>query len=129
MELERIEPDWAWIKKYNFWIGWKHGDILQLSGLPAFDRDGKVVGAGDFYAQTMQVFKNIDEALASIGSGLSDVVKFTTYLTDMEGFSDFARARAEVFPDSVPASTTIATPGLVRPDLLIEIEAMAIVNR
>ena len=129
MQLERIEPDWAWIKGYNFWIGWQHGNILQLSGLPAFDRDGNVVGEGDFYAQTLQVFKNIDEALACAGSGLADVVKFTTYLTDMAGYPDFARARAEVFPETIPASTTVGTSGLVRPELLIEIEAMAIVER
>jgi enamine deaminase RidA (YjgF/YER057c/UK114 family) len=128
MTLQRIDPGWAWTKNFNFWIGWKHGNVLQLSGLVAFAPDGKIVGVGDFYAQTIQIFKNIDEALASAGSGLKDVVKFTTYLTDMAGYPDFARARGDTFPDGVPASTTVGTPALIKPELLVEIEAMAIVR-
>jgi 2-iminobutanoate/2-iminopropanoate deaminase len=59
---------------------------------------------------------------------MADVVKITTYLTDMSGYAAFSRARAETFPGGVPASTTVASPALIMPELLVEIEAMAIIG-
>jgi enamine deaminase RidA (YjgF/YER057c/UK114 family) len=56
------------------------------------------------------------------------VVKITTYLTDMSGYPEFSRARAEIFPDGVPSSSTVVSPELIMPDLLVEIEAMAIIG-
>jgi 2-iminobutanoate/2-iminopropanoate deaminase len=94
----------------------------------AFDSDGGVVGEDDFYAQSMQTFKNIEEALSSVGAKMVDVVKITTYLTDMSGYPEFSRARAEIFPDGVPSSATVVSPALILPELLVEIEAMAIIG-
>ena len=128
MKRQRVDPGWSWTRKFNFWVGWKMGDTVQLSGLVAFDSEGGVVGKGDFYAQSVKTFENIEEALASVGAGRSDIVKITTSLTDMSGYADFSRARTERFPDGVPSSTTVATPALIMPDLLVEIEAMAIIG-
>ena len=128
MKRERVDPGWTWTKKLNLWVGWKLGDTVQLSGLIAFDSEGGVVGEGDYYAQTIQVYKNIEEALGCVGAGMNDVVKTTTYLVDMSGYPEFGRARAEVFPNGVPASTTVASPQLILPSLLVEIEAMAIIG-
>ena len=115
-------------KKFNFWVGWKLGDAVQLSGLVAFDSEGVVIGKDDFYAQSIQTFENIEGALASVGAKMTDVVKITTYLTDMSGYADFSRARAEIFPDGVPSSSTVVSPALIMPDLLVKIEAMAIIG-
>ena len=94
----------------------------------AFDSEGTVIGKDDVYAQSIQTFKNIEEALASGGAKMTDVLKITTYLTDMTGYSEFSRARAETFPDGVPSSSTVVSPALIMPDLLVEIEAMAIIG-
>ena len=128
MKRERIDPGWAWTKKFNFWVGWKMGETVQLSGLVAFDPDGGVIGKGDCYAQTKQTFTNIQQALASAGATMSDVVKITTYLTDMANYQAFSKARAETFPNGVPSSTTVCSPALITPDLLVEIEAVAIIG-
>ena len=128
MKRERVDPGWAWTKKFNFWVGWKLGATVQLSGLVAFDSDGSVIGKDDYYAQSKQTFKNIEEALSSVGATMGDVVKITTYLTDMAGYQDFSRARAETLPNGVPASTTVVSPQLITPDLRVEIEAMAIIG-
>jgi enamine deaminase RidA (YjgF/YER057c/UK114 family) len=128
MKRERVDPGWAWTKQFNFWVGWKLGDTVQLSGLVAFDSEGAVIGKDDFYAQSIQTFKNIEEALASGGAKMTDVVKITTYLTDMSGYPEFSRARAETFPDGVPSSSTVVSPALITPDFLVEIEAMAIIG-
>ena len=128
MKQERVDPGWAWAKKFNFWAGVKLGETVQLSGLVAFDGEGNVIGEGDFYAQSMQTFKNIEEALAAAGATMADVVKITTYLTDMAGYQEFSRARSETFPNGVPSSTTVTAPALIKPELLVEIEAMAIIG-
>ena len=128
MKRQRVDPGWTWTKKFNFWVGWKLGDTVQLSGLVAFDSEGIVIGKDDFYAQSIQTFENIEGALASVGAKMTDVVKITTYLTDMSGYADFSRARAEIFPDGVPSSSTVVSPALIMPDLLVEIEAMAIIG-
>ena len=128
MKRQRVDPGWTWTKKFNFWVGWKLGDTVQLSGLVAFNSEGIVIGKDDFYAQSIQTFENIEGALASVGAKMTDVVKITTYLTDMSGYADFSRARAEIFPDGVPSSSTVVSPALIMPDLLVEIEAMAIIG-
>ena len=76
MKRERVDPGWAWTENFNFWVGWKLNETVQLSGLVAFDSDGGVVGKDDFYAQSMRTFENIMpellveiEAMAIIGSG------------------------------------------------------------
>ena len=128
MKRERVDPGWSWTRKFNFWVGWKMGDTVQLSGLVAFDSEGGVVGKDDVYAQSIKTFQNIEEALAGAGAKMKDVVKITTYLTDMAGYPEFSRARAETFPDGVPASSTVVSPALILPELLVEIEAMAIIG-
>ena len=128
MKQERVDPGWAWIKKFNISAGVKVGDTVHLSGAVAFDSEGNVVGEGDVYAQSKQIFKNIEEALASAGASMTDVVKITTYLTDISRYGEFGKARTEAFPDGVPSSTTVTTPALVMPELLVEVEAVAVIG-
>ncbi len=128
MKQERIDPGWAWAKKLNISAGVKIGDTVYLSGTVAFDSAGNVVGEGDVYAQAKQIFKNIEEALANAGATMADVVKITTFLTDMSGYGEFGRARTEAFPRGVPASAAYATPALIKPELLVEVEAVAVIG-
>ena len=128
MKQERIDPGWAWARKLNISAGVKVGDTIYLSGTVAFDSDGNVIGEGDVYAQAKQIFKNIEEALSCAGAEMSDVVKITTFLTDMSAYGEFGRARTEAFPAGVPASAAYATPALIKPELLVEVEAVAVVG-
>lgn len=103
MKQERVDPSRAWTKKFNISAGVKLGDTVHLSGTVALDSEGNVIGEGDVYAQSKQIFKNIGEALASAGATMADVVKITTYLTDISGYGEFGKARTEAFPGGVPS--------------------------
>ena len=124
---ERIElnPEWPWAQGYRISQGVRVGSTVYVSGQVAFDPQGNVVGEGDMAAQARQVFSNLRTVLAEAGATMDDVVKITTFLTDMSRFSDYAAARAEAFPNKIPASTAVATPALVKPELLVEVEAVA----
>jgi enamine deaminase RidA (YjgF/YER057c/UK114 family) len=84
------------------------------------------VGEGDMKAQTRQVFDNIKSILESAGSGLKDIVKITTYITDGSRFMDMLAVRGEIFGNDPPASTAVVVAALAFPALLIEVEAIAI---
>jgi reactive intermediate/imine deaminase len=100
---------------------------IYISGQIAFDRDGKIVGAGDMKAQAEQVFKNLEAALTAAGAKFSDIVKMNTYTTDMSKVQAVRDVRAQYFKEATPASTFVEVKGLVRPELLLEIEVVAVV--
>src|SRR5256885_669949 len=100
---------------------------IYISGQIAFDKDGNVVGAGDMKAQAEQVFKNLEIALSAAGAKFSDVVKMNSYITDMSKVQAVREVRSRYFADVSPASTFVQVAGLVRPDLLLEIEVVAVV--
>jgi reactive intermediate/imine deaminase len=103
---------------------------IYISGQIAYDKDGKIVGApGDMKAQAEQVFKNLQTALTAAGAKFSDVVKMNSYITDMSKVQAVRDVRAQYFKDATPASTFVEVKGLVRPELLLEIEVVAVVSR
>ena len=107
--------------------------LLCVSGQLSVDAEGNSVAAGDFDAQMRQVFANLATVLAAAGSDLTDVMKMTTYLVDPAHIDDFYRVRAELFqdlyPDGVyPGNTLLVISRLVRPEFLIEIEALATIG-
>lgn len=101
---------------------------VYVSGQIAFDSAGNVVGAGDMKAQAEQVFKNLETALKAAGATFADVVKMNSYITDMSKAQAVREVRARYFGDAVPASTFVEVKGLVRPELLLEIEVIAAVR-
>jgi enamine deaminase RidA (YjgF/YER057c/UK114 family) len=101
------------------------GRTAYIAGQVAFDSAGKLVGAGDFKAQAEQVFANLQRALASVGASFGDVMKTTTYLTDLKNMAALREIRARhVDPARAPANTMVPVATLVRPELLLEIEAV-----
>ena len=102
------------------------GRTAYIAGQVAFDSTGAVVGVGDFPAQAEQVFGNLRRALASVGAKFSNVVKTTTYVTDAKNVAALRDIRARYLDAKhPPANTLLAVAGLARPELLIEIEAVA----
>ncbi|UQX03850.1 RidA family protein [Streptomyces sp. RerS4] len=109
-------------------VVWGTGRFVAISGQCSFDEAGELVGEGDPAAQARQVFENLRRCLAAAGAGFDDVVKLTYYVTDVAHLPAVRAARAEVIaPDRVPASSAVQVAALVRPELLVEIDAFAIV--
>ena len=121
-----LDPHSTRAKKPPFAMGVHVGDTIYVSGHVAQDKDGNVVGKDDMAAQTRHVFLSIQEVLAEAGATLKDVVKITTYITDMERYSEFSAVRSEFFSDAGMASATVACSGLVRPEFLVEVETIAV---
>ena len=100
---------------------------VYIAGQIAFDKEGKVVGAADMAAQAEQVFKNLQAALEAAGAKFSDVVKMNTYITDMAKAPAVREVRARYFGQTAPASTLVQVVALARPELMLEIEVVAVV--
>ena len=106
----------------------KSGTPLYVSGQVALDGAGKLVGAGDAAAQTEQVFRNLKTVVEAAGGTMQDIVKLTIYVTDAAYRPAIVAARQKHFPDGqYPASTYVVISGLAVPELLVEVEAIAVV--
>ena len=103
------------------------GRTVYIAGQVAFDSAGKVVGDGDFAAQAEQVLRNLRHALESVGGSLGDLVKTTTFITDIKHLPAWRDTRTRYFAKSQPpANSLVVVSGLARAELLIEIEGVAV---
>ncbi len=124
-ERQVIRPEWPWAERFRIAQAVRAGNVIYVAGQVAMSPEGEIVGRGDMKEQARQVFGNIREVLGMAGGEMSDVVKLTAYLTDFSQFDGFAEARREAFPEVTFASTGVEVSGLVDPDLLVEVEAIA----
>ncbi len=107
------------------------GEIVVVAGQVGMNRSGKIVGPGDVAAQTKQALDNVRTVLEAAGCGMGDVIRFQTFLTHASDIEGFMQARHEVFPchfpgGTYPPNTLLIVSRLVKPELLVEIEAMAV---
>ena len=102
----------------------RFGDLLFISGLVGVDDKGKVVGEGDAARQARQIFENMKKVLDAAGAGFADVLKVTVFMVNIDDRPKINPVRQEFFGPARPASTLVEVSRLVRPDLLLEIEAV-----
>jgi reactive intermediate/imine deaminase len=120
----RLSPDP--IAAYRISQGFRVGDLLFISGQAAIADDGTIVGVGDFDAQVEHVFARLERVLQAGGSSLAQVVKVTVYVTDMSHIEQVVAFRERYFTEPYPADTLVEVQALGLPELMLEIEAIAL---
>ena len=128
MERVRIQSGAPWESQVGYCRAIRVGSHVAVSGTAPVGDDGEVVGVGDAYAQAKRCIEIIEKALVEVGAELADVVRTRMFVTDISQWEAIGRAHGEAFGEIRPATTMVEVTALIGPDMLVEIEADAIVG-
>ncbi len=128
MDRRKVSSGTRWEAEVGYSRAVRAGRFIYVSGTTATDSQGRIVGIDDAYAQTTQILENIRAALEQVGGSLADIVRTRIYVTDIGLWEQIGRAHAEFFSRIRPAATMVQVAALIAPEILVEIEAEAVVG-
>jgi len=128
MAVTRVGSDAPWEERVGYSRAVRSGDHVYVTGTVSVEPDGGVHAPGDAYAQTRRALEIVLRALNQVGAGVSDVVRTRLFVTDISRWEEVGRAHREVFHRHPPATTMVEVRALIHPDLLVEVEADAVVQ-
>ncbi|AKU08079.1 MULTISPECIES: RidA family protein [Haloferax] len=129
MERKQISSGTEWESKVGYSRAVQTGSQVHVSGTTATNDDGQIVGKGDAYEQTKKALQNIEDALRETDASLEDVVRTRMFVTDIDEWEAIGEAHGEVFRDVRPATSMVEVNRLIDSELLVEIEAVAIIPK